>query len=79
MMGAGSGIAHSEFNHSKSEPVRFLHIWIVPDKKMVAPRYQQIHFSLKEKEESHGSLFRLKVKKALWACTRMHAYMQVFF
>lgn len=45
MMSAGSGIAHSEYNHSKTEGVHFLQIWIVPDRKGVAPRYQQVHFS----------------------------------
>jgi redox-sensitive bicupin YhaK (pirin superfamily) len=45
MMSAGTGIRHSEFNPSDSEPVHFLQIWIVPNRQGVAPRYQQVHFS----------------------------------
>ena len=49
MMSAGSGIRHSEYNHSREERVHFLQIWIVPDRKGVTPRYQQQHFSDAEK------------------------------
>lgn len=49
LMSAGSGVAHSEFNHSKSQPVHFLQIWIVPDVRGATPRYQQQHFSDDEK------------------------------
>ena len=49
MMSAGSGVRHSEYNASREEPVHFLQIWIVPDRKGVAPRYQQRHFSAAEK------------------------------
>ncbi|MNN65676.1 Quercetin 2,3-dioxygenase [compost metagenome] len=49
MMSAGSGIRHSEYNASREEPVHFLQIWIVPNRKGVTPRYQQQHFAAAEK------------------------------
>jgi redox-sensitive bicupin YhaK (pirin superfamily) len=45
LMSAGTGVRHSEFNHSDSEPVHFLQIWIVPRTKAVKPSYQERHFS----------------------------------
>lgn len=42
VMSAGTGIQHSEFNASTEAPVKFLQIWIFPNKKNVTPRYDQI-------------------------------------
>ncbi|MFO2466323.1 pirin family protein [Pseudomonas sp. 15FMM2] len=45
LMSAGSGVAHSEFNHSQTHGVHFLQIWLVPNVTGAQPRYQQEHFS----------------------------------
>jgi len=44
LMRAGHGVTHSEYNHSRQEPVHFLQIWIVPDTAGLTPAYEQLHF-----------------------------------
>jgi redox-sensitive bicupin YhaK (pirin superfamily) len=42
VMSAGTGITHSEYNKNKDKPVKFLQIWVFPNKQNVTPRYGQI-------------------------------------
>jgi len=50
VMSAGSGITHSEYNSSDSNPLNFFQIWIFPDTKDVKPRYDQRVFDFLEKK-----------------------------
>ncbi|PPU78657.1 pirin family protein [Xanthomonas cucurbitae] len=48
-MSAGSGVTHSEFNHSASEPVHFLQIWVMPERAGIEPSYEEKHFDADSK------------------------------
>jgi redox-sensitive bicupin YhaK (pirin superfamily) len=49
LMSAGSGVTHSEFNPSSTEPLEFLQMWIYPRTRCTEPRYEQRAFSESER------------------------------
>ncbi|MFZ9846991.1 MAG: pirin family protein [Flavobacteriales bacterium] len=50
IMSAGTGVYHSEYNKSKINAVKFLQIWVIPNKQNLQPRYDQITLNLKDRE-----------------------------
>jgi quercetin 2,3-dioxygenase len=53
VLSAGTGISHSEYNKNKNIPVKFLQIWMIPNKRNVEPRYGQVTLKL---EDNHNQL-----------------------
>jgi quercetin 2,3-dioxygenase len=53
VMSAGTGIFHSEYNRNADKPVKFLQIWVFPNRKNVVPRYDQITLNI---EDRHNKL-----------------------
>ena len=67
IMSAGSGIAHSEKNASKTEDVNFLQIWVFPKERNIQPRYDQKEFKPVERENRFQTVVSPeKGKNALW-------------
>lgn len=74
-MTAGSGVMHSEFNASKTEPVHFLQIWIRPDRPNEAPGYEEKRFPAEEKQ---GRLRLIASKDAADGSVKLHADAKVY-
>jgi len=49
VLSAGTGISHSEFNKSNKASVKFLQIWILPNRKEIPPRYDQISLNIRDR------------------------------
>ena len=49
VMSAGTGIFHSEYNKNKNSRMKFLQIWVLPNKKNVTPRYDQITLNIADR------------------------------
>jgi redox-sensitive bicupin YhaK (pirin superfamily) len=75
-MSAGTGITHSEYNHSGSELVHFLQIWILPERRGLEPSYEQRHFS---RDERGGRLRLVASREAVSheLAPSRHAWVQV--
>lgn len=66
IMSAGYGLSHSEYNHSKSDKVNFLQIWVLPKKQDIEPRYQQITFEPKDRKNTLQTVVAPDDDSALW-------------
>jgi redox-sensitive bicupin YhaK (pirin superfamily) len=51
-LSAGTGITHSEYNHSRVEPVHFVQMWVMPQSRGLAPRYGQVDFTLDQRRDT---------------------------
>jgi len=68
-MTAGTGIQHSEFNHSQTDPVHLLQIWLLPDTKGLSPSYEQRDFPLAERR---GKLRLVVARDARDGAVKVH-------
>jgi len=68
-MSAGTGITHSEFNHSQTEPVHLLQIWIIPKKPGLPPSYEQRNFPLSQRR---GKLRLIAAKDGREGAVTLH-------
>ena len=75
LMRAGTGVTHSEYNPSKTEPVHFLQIWIIPDEKGLEPAYEQRALPV---EERRGQLRLIASRDGADGSVRVHQDVSLF-
>lgn len=79
VMSAGAGVHHSEYNHSTSNLLKLLQIWIFPDKKDVAPRYDQVSIrDLHIKNEFYQVLSPSVTDQGVWIHQQAWFYLADF-
>jgi len=66
IMSAGTGVKHSEFNHSATDEVNFLQLWIFPEKKDITPRYEQKYFGPEDRENKWQMVVAPDNEEAIW-------------
>ena len=64
VMSAGTGITHSEYNKNSNQPVKFLQIWVFPNKKNVTPRYDQITLNTSDRHNKFQQILSPSVDDA---------------
>lgn len=74
-MSAGTGIMHSEFNDSETEPVHLLQIWIIPEKQGLPPSYEQRAIPLEEKQ---GKLRLIAAKDGREGAVTVHQDVELY-
>jgi len=74
-MSAGRGVLHSEYNPSKSQPVHFLQIWILPNARAIAPGYEQKFFV---PDEKRGRLRLIASGSGAEGSVRLHQDARVY-
>lgn len=74
-MSAGTGILHSEFNHSEADSVHFLQIWILPEKNGLPPSYEQRKF---EVAQNPGKLHLVAARDGREGAVTVHQDMELY-
>jgi len=74
-MSAGSGVRHSEFNHSATQPVHLLQIWIIPDVTGIEPEYEERRY---EAAEKRGRLRLIASRAGAEGSVRIHQDARVY-
>ena len=86
-MSAGTGVQHSEFNASKTEPVTLFQVWVFPKERNIKPRYDQRNFDVSDRVNKWQTVVSpLDSDKALWinqdarfALTRLDAGKEISY
>src|SRR5262245_43867172 len=74
-MSAGTGVTHSEFNPSRTEPVHLLQIWILPEKNGIKPSYEQKEF---DRAELRGRLCLVADRNPTGGAVKIHQDARLF-
>lgn len=66
IMSAGTGLTHSEYNHSSTEKVNFLQIWVLPKERNIKPRYDQRVYREEDRINKWQTVVAPDQEEALW-------------